>query len=46
MVQICTAEYLAINPMAKSLRLLMEMLLSLKTAAICLYLADKFIEKV
>ncbi|MGG4609287.1 glutathione S-transferase family protein [Providencia sp. Me31A] len=40
-----TAEYLAINPMAKVPALVDGDVVVTETAAICLYLADKFIEK-
>ncbi|BBV02530.1 glutathione S-transferase family protein [Providencia rettgeri] len=40
-----TAEYLAINPMAKVPTLVDGDAIVTETAAICLYLADKFIEK-
>ncbi|QPE17861.1 glutathione S-transferase family protein [Providencia rettgeri] len=40
-----TAEYLAINPMAKVPALVDGDAIVTETAAICLYLADKFIEK-
>lgn len=40
-----TAEYLAINPMAKVPALVDGDAVVTETAAICLYLADKFIEK-
>ncbi|EKT60426.1 glutathione S-transferase family protein [Providencia rettgeri] len=40
-----TAEYLAINPMAKVPALVDGDTIVTETAAICLYLADKFIEK-
>ncbi|EJD6508365.1 glutathione S-transferase family protein [Providencia rettgeri] len=40
-----TAEYLAINPMAKVPALVDGEAIVTETAAICLYLADKFIEK-
>ncbi|MEX9841105.1 glutathione S-transferase family protein [Providencia rettgeri] len=40
-----TAEYLAINPMAKVPTLVDGDAVVTETAAICLYLADKFIEK-
>lgn len=40
-----TAEYLAINPMAKVPTLVDGDVVVTETAAICLYLADKFIEK-
>ncbi|WP_369309619.1 glutathione S-transferase family protein [Providencia rettgeri] len=40
-----TAEYLAINPMAKVPALVDGDVIVTETAAICAYLADKFIEK-
>ena len=40
-----TAEYLAINPMAKVPALVDGNVIVTETAAICAYLADKFIEK-
>ena len=40
-----TAEYLAINPMAKVPALVDGDAIVTETAAICMYLADKFIEK-
>ncbi len=40
-----TTEYLAINPMAKVPALVDGEAIVTETAAICLYLADKFIEK-
>lgn len=43
--QMHTAEYLAINPMGKVPALVDGNNIITETAAICLYLADKFIEK-
>lgn len=43
--QMHTAEYLAINPMGKVPALVDGEHIITETAAICVYLADKFIEK-